>query len=442
MEQKEANEKIIPRQLLLWITIVLVVGLVLLSLFSIYFVFIYPENQVSQLGITNVTEKANFINQTRTTFISFFVLFAQILGGGAVAIGIYFGWGNLKVALATLESNQNKARDELKLAQDTLEANIKNAQKSLEIAQEGQITERFTRAVDQLGAVDKDGNPAIEIRLGGIYALERIANESEKDYWPIMEILTAYVRKNSSTEVVRNAKDKSPVHIDIQAVLMVLGRRKRHFNDNELNHLNLRVTCLQKADLTDAHFEGADLTDAHLERAVLRKAHLEGANLTGVHLERAHLNEAILTDVYLEGAHLHGANLLEAHLEGADLREANLDDAIFFKAHLEGANLWKAHLEIAFLRMAHLNGAFLTDALLRGADLTEAHLEKAHLEGANLMDANLGGADLTEAHLEGAKNLTIDQLSEVKTLHGAKLDEELRLQLQEKCPDLFEKTVI
>ena len=40
----------------------------------------------------------------------------------------------------------------------------------------------------------------MEIRLGGIYALERISNESEKDYWPIMEILTAYVRKNSSVE--------------------------------------------------------------------------------------------------------------------------------------------------------------------------------------------------------------------------------------------------
>ena len=82
--------------------------------------------------------------------------------------------------------------------------------KNLKIAQEGQITERFTRAVDQLGAIDQLGNPAIEIRLGGIYALERIANESEKDYWPIMEILTAYVRKNSPVEhkLKRKLSDK------------------------------------------------------------------------------------------------------------------------------------------------------------------------------------------------------------------------------------------
>lgn len=33
--------------------------------------------------------------------------------------------------------------------------------------------------------------------LSGIYALERIAQDSKKDHWPIMEILTAYVRENA-----------------------------------------------------------------------------------------------------------------------------------------------------------------------------------------------------------------------------------------------------
>lgn len=65
---------------------------------------------------------------------------------------------------------------------------------------EGQITERFTRAIDQLGS-DK-----LQIRLGGIYALVSIANESDKDYWQFMEILTADVRKNSSTERIGNKK--------------------------------------------------------------------------------------------------------------------------------------------------------------------------------------------------------------------------------------------
>lgn len=97
-------------------------------------------------------------NQDHTT-----TTLAQIFGGVAIEIGLYYTWRRITIA-----------EDELK------------------ISKEDQITERFTIAVDQLG------NLAIEIRLGGIYALERIESESEKDYWPIMDILTAYIRKNAS----------------------------------------------------------------------------------------------------------------------------------------------------------------------------------------------------------------------------------------------------
>src|SRR5215207_3869121 len=45
------------------------------------------------------------------------------------------------------------------------------------------ITESFTKAVEQLGS-DK-----LQVRLGGIYTLERISRESDLDYWPVMEIL-------------------------------------------------------------------------------------------------------------------------------------------------------------------------------------------------------------------------------------------------------------
>jgi hypothetical protein len=48
----------------------------------------------------------------------------------------------------------------------------------------------FIMAVDKLGAVDKSENSATDLRLGEIYDLERIANESDNDYWPILEILT------------------------------------------------------------------------------------------------------------------------------------------------------------------------------------------------------------------------------------------------------------
>src|SRR5689334_5587577 len=39
--------------------------------------------------------------------------------------------------------------------------------RTLQLNREGQITERFTRAIDQLGATDNDGKKRLELRLGG-----------------------------------------------------------------------------------------------------------------------------------------------------------------------------------------------------------------------------------------------------------------------------------
>ncbi len=53
------------------------------------------------------------------------------------------------------------------------------------------VIERFMRAVDQLG------HPALDVRLGGIYSLERLARESPENHAPIIEILAAYVREHA-----------------------------------------------------------------------------------------------------------------------------------------------------------------------------------------------------------------------------------------------------
>jgi hypothetical protein len=66
------------------------------------------------------------------------------------------------------------------------------------------------------------GNDKMEIRLGGTYAHEKIAFENDYYYWSIMEIFTAYVRKNSNVEVAENKN----MSLDIQAVLTVIEDAK------------------------------------------------------------------------------------------------------------------------------------------------------------------------------------------------------------------------
>ena len=62
------------------------------------------------------------------------------------------------------------------------------ALRQVRVASKGQVTERFTRAIDHLG------HDSLDVRLGGIYALERITTDSEEDRSTIAEVLTAFVR--------------------------------------------------------------------------------------------------------------------------------------------------------------------------------------------------------------------------------------------------------
>lgn len=295
------------------------------------------------------------------------------------------------------------------------------AQEEIRVAREGQITERFTRATDQLGS------DTLETRLGGIYALERIARNSPEDHWPVMEILAAYVRRRAPVPTPENLErhlgdDRYEPPIDIQAVLTVISRRHPALRKAEANAIDLHGTNLVKTRHPDCHLERAALFRASLQQAILPNAHLEGAilfeanlqeaNLTDAHLEHADLTEARLEKAWLYRAHLKLAILSNAHLEGVTLAEAHAELAILTGAHLEHADLTDAYLQRAALQNAHLEGATLTAAHLEGA-----HLSGARLDGATLMGTHLRNADLFGAHLEGA------DLSRARGLTQAQIDE-------------------
>jgi hypothetical protein len=212
----------------------------------------------------------------------------------------------------------------------------------LQLTEQGQITERFTRAIEQLGATDDHGNPRIEIRLGGIYALERIARDSPaRDYITVMEVLTAYVRENApwppkssnerdsikppegrSVSATDPEKDNArgigarysryrvepttgTPRSDIQAVLEVLKRRE----EDRVPEKHRVVLDLWGTDLRGARLYKADLSGWLLVEANLRGADLRGADLGGANLEGANLGEASFQGAELEGALLPGANL-------------------------------------------------------------------------------------------------------------------------------------
>ena len=210
----------------------------------------------------------------------------------------------------------------------------------IRIAREGQMTERFTRAIEHLGS-DK-----VDVRLGGIYALERLAMNSPADRSSITPILGAFVRGHAPWPV--GAPDGPPhptpavddqvpwlTHraVDVATCMHVLARRPKHTDEPKLylSRVDLRRMQISEAVLTDTY-----LRHANLARAWIPGAHLEGSNMVDVDLRKANLRGVCLAHADMRDAHLQGADLSNASLRHADLRGANLTDSLLDGADLTG----------------------------------------------------------------------------------------------------------
>jgi hypothetical protein len=252
------------------------VSLVCVGAFVLLFLILWrvPKLQVADPALTG-KERIELENSARVTL-------AQILGGAVVLGGLYFTWQNLRVS------------------------------------EEGQITERFTRAIDQLG------NEKLQIRLGAIFALERIAKDSPSDLrTPILEILAAYVRERDPWKevgkapvgdihhawpkendvyscirqypsAVQNLYERAP---DIQSIMTIIGKRPREELAREGKLIDLSGTDLRGADLNYLNLSYLDLSVADLEGACLEFSDLYGSDLTGTNLRFAMMDGLDLSGV-------------------------------------------------------------------------------------------------------------------------------------------------
>jgi hypothetical protein len=176
------------------------------------------------------------------------------------------------------------------------------------LTQRGQLTDRFSEAVTQLA------DASAVVRMGGIYALEQVANDWPEYAPTVADVLAAFVRER--------AIPGGKVEASVQAALTVLGGPS--------------VSSVHRAlDLSGANLQGASL-----QGAVLNQVDLSGADLTG----------AMLVDAHLVRSEMVGANLSDADLSAADLRDANLHRATLDQTDFYRAAVWGTRLRAVDIR--------------------------------------------------------------------------------------------
>lgn len=175
---------------------------------------------------------------------------------------------------------------------------LQQTREQTSLTESGQITDRFNAAVTNLGS------NAETIRIGGVYALQRIMQDSPRDQSAAIQVLAAFIRQEapfeSTTPPLKVGGFEGILAIDVQTALSVLGTR------NPADDGGARIQ-LENTDLAGGILTGANLVDADLSSATLQDADLTSANFTGADLAGANLGSATLTNARFTGAILTGA---------------------------------------------------------------------------------------------------------------------------------------
>ena len=236
------------------------------------------------------------------------------------------------------------------------------AQRQSETAQQGLLNERYQKGAEMLGS---DVLPA---RLGGIYALQQLAEDYPDQYHlRITRLLCGFVRLSASGPMIESVpeasdeQDSEPktLRADVQDAMQAIVARspagialetkggiKLYLNDAYLSNLQLLDANLAYARLTKANLSGSVLTGADLSFARFRLANLSGARLRGANLSEADFWGTILCGTVLRNANISGADFCGIRARSSlyrtparGLTQTQLDEALANTdnpPHLEG----------------------------------------------------------------------------------------------------------
>jgi hypothetical protein len=287
-------------------------------------------------------------------------------------------------------------------------------QTTLNFQKEGHITDRISKAVEQLGAektvkvLGKDAKgdditieeskPNIEVRIGGILSLERIAQDSTRydrgrDHVRVMEILCAYVRENAPAKNLDPTP--TPFHtkkprLDVQKALNSIKRRSEQ-------QRRIEVIAHYRLDLREVDLDGCDLSNGHFCGAILFRTRFEAANLSH-------------TD--FTGSQLQGCLLNHAWFLGTVLRGTNMNSAIY-SVRSNGP-----------ISLANLDGVFI-----EGADMSALVISNQTADsffGSRDTKLNSGQNNHKTMGLDAADSLYLEEIASDPSLSSVILDDNAR----------------
>ncbi len=248
------------------------------------------------------------------------------------------------------------------------------------------VTELYTKAVEQLG------HDRAEVRLGGLYALERLAQDNAEHRQTVVDVICAYLRMPFERETEEN-NDRSG---------RAVSEERRHDARQELQ---VRMTAQR---LLSRHLQDPDITRPPVPYWKGMIIDLSGAHLIEADFSHCRVYQVDFSDTIFDGTTWFTDSMFEELIE---FRRAQFVGEVSFAAgFLDEAHFRQAHFhqDVSFSLSDFRGGADFADALFdRNVSFERTKFRYTFFDGAHfkaLADfckADFGWGDVKGAHFNG-----------------------------------------
>jgi hypothetical protein len=221
------------------------------------------------------------------------VVLASLLAAAAAAAGVITTRRTIAVTQAGVDlTREGLQSTEAQHQRDREDALARDERDRLQWREE-QLSKRFQEAAAQLG------NTEAAVRLAGVYALGRLADDWEEQRQVCVDVLCSYLR------ITKPSDDRGEEQVCI-AIQAVLKRGLEARESGERPWPNMRL------DLSGTRLRDFSLRDFAVQQFSLAKADLIGVcEISGQSMERADFNGVTIWGI----ASVEGAGLLGVHMK-------------------------------------------------------------------------------------------------------------------------------
>lgn len=246
--------------------------------------------------------------------------------------------------------------------------------------------------------------PNIEVRLGAIYLLRRLAEDNARDHAPIIETLCDYIRQNSLQEkqkwerTRKNEEELPSPRADIQAAINVVGNRRLAALCEE-RKIEPRLSLIG-AFLPIYKFDGLKLIKADFSYSDLRRTHFRDSVIGNAIFDHSQLQNTVffksdLSKIEFSNSNFQNSNLLTSNFRHINFKYSDMSNTFITQNALVNVEFQNCNLNNSDLSFNRIKQTLFLYCQINCSDFSYSIIDKLRINTSDLKLSNFGYTNFT-----------------------------------------------